>query len=73
MAETSLARRRARTGSLRGLVHLVPVAPDDGRPAWRRLDRTALCGFTARRFWSDIEPPEWESDCPRCLARQVSR
>lgn len=63
----TLHRRRAESGRLRGLAHLVPerrasrytdtVAP---------LDRYALCGFRPKRGWARYPAPDYETTCARC-------
>lgn len=61
---TPVARRRAMSGRVRSLAHLVPV--DQARND--RLMSVALCGFKAKRSWSAQEAPAWEETCSRCEA-----
>lgn len=65
---TSYSRRRAASGRVKGLAHLVPLE-DGAGPEWRRLARTALCGFRPRRSWSATTAPVWEDNCLRCQER----
>lgn len=71
MTGQAVARRRASSGRLRGLAHLVEV--DDDRPVGWRLAPAALCGFRPRRHWSNVDAPAWEDSCARCLAVALER
>lgn len=64
----TLSRRRAASGRVHGLAHLVKMDAGTG-PDWRRLHRTALCGFRPRRSWSAVTAPVWEDTCLRCEAK----
>jgi hypothetical protein len=55
----TLHRRRASSGRLRGLAHLV-------RDADYGLSVKALCGFQPKRHWSTTEAPQWEETCEAC-------
>lgn len=64
----SLSRRRASSGRLRGMAHLVRMEPADSRLVVTRLALKALCGFKPKRHWSVVEAPSWEETCPKCEA-----
>lgn len=61
---SAYVRRRASSGRVRSLGHLVPVTGDP--TTWTGLSATAACGFRPGRSWSTVEAPTWEATCERC-------
>jgi hypothetical protein len=68
MSAPRVVRRRASSGHVRGLAHLVAIAEGD-EPEWQRLSTKAKCGFKPKRSWSTIEAAAWEQTCPKCEAK----